>query len=303
MTRYWVHSDPHASNYADDLRECARAERCSDPRIDTIDGRTVRLPALTPRAFCDRDRLAIAKALSDLPELFIRVRQRLDKSGQTATGPVVSVSKSAPVPVSLGADELLRLILAILVSWEERVRTVANLVELDTETSLRRRDGVILSQAWTTLATHLDVLLALPEEPMMRAVSLTEAATLPPGTKGLVHATAGYADVVLNLSGADAGLEILNLAWKCRAFLTDTRPKARHLHGVPCDCGFCELYEVLDDDGQFSGATCRHCKAEYNAEAYHDLTREQQATVKKAGVHKRRTVLAGVGDDTEARRA
>ncbi|MBG0828537.1 hypothetical protein HS041_12235 [Planomonospora sp. ID67723] len=300
MSRYWIHSAP--SDYRDDLRECARADRCANPRIETADGKTTRLPALTPRAFCDSCRLTIAKALSDLPELFIRVHSCLDKSGQTSAGPVVSVSKSAPVPVSLPADELLRLVLAVLVSWEERVRAVANLVELDTDTSRYRRDGVALTQAWTTLATHLDVLLALPEEPMMRAVSLREAAALPPGTKGLVHRTAGYADVFMNLSGADAGIEILNLTWRCRSFLTDTRPKPRHMSGVPCDCGFCDLYEALDDDGQFAGATCKRCGNEYTGDAYRDLTKAQEAVVKKAGA-RRRTVLAGAGDDTRSRRA
>ena len=302
----WIHSDPNADDghWRDDsLRECARAERCSDPRIETAGEKTVRRPALTPRAFCDTDRGSIAKALNDLPMLFVRVHQRLDKSFAVAGGPVVSVSKSAPVPVSLAADELARLILSTLVSWEERVRTVARLSPVDTETSTRRRDGAILTQAWTILAAHLDALLALQAEPMMRSVPLSQAAALPSGTQGLVHRTAGYADVVVPLSGADAGLEILSLAWRCRALLTDTRPAARHLP-TPCGwCGFCELREVLDDDGQPAGAKCRQCGTEYDAQQYSDLAKEQGDTVKRAGVHRRRTVQVGAQDDTEARRA
>ncbi|MFE3452398.1 hypothetical protein ACFXJ8_26090 [Nonomuraea sp. NPDC059194] len=299
MTRYWIHSAP--DDYTDEgQRLCARGDRCSDPRVELIDGKTARRPAFTYRAFCDQDRTAVAKALNDLPLLLLRVRQRLDKSFAVAGGPVVSMSKSAPVPISLSADELVRLILATLVSWEERVRTVARLAPMDTETARRRRDGAILTQAWTILAAHLDALLALPEEPMMRAVPLHEAARLPHGTTGVVHPTAGYAYVLLPLSGADAGLELLSLAYRCRGFLGDTERKARHLPGVFCYCGFAELYEVRDYDGQPAGARCRECRTEYNAEEYSDLTKARAEPVKSY----RRSTLQPAGlDDHTSRRA
>ncbi|MGS2645874.1 hypothetical protein [Streptosporangium sp. G12] len=276
----WIHSDPNADDghWRDDgLRECARASRCSDPRIETANGKTARLPALTPRAFCDSDRGVIARDLNDIPILFVRVHMELGGSQQAANGPVVSVSKSAPTPVSLRADELIRLVLAILVSWEERVRRIARLTELDTTTSRRRRDGVILSQAYTILAAHLDALLALEAEPMMRDGELVD------------------------LGGADAGLDVLDLAWRCRAFLTETSKAARHLQGIPCYCGFCELYEILED-GQFAGAKCRQCGQDYNAGTYKELTDEQSAVVKKSGA-RRRTVTASAKDDLLSRRA
>ncbi|MER5420356.1 hypothetical protein [Streptosporangium roseum] len=271
---YWIHSAP--ADY-DGMRECARAGRCSDPRIDTAGGKTTRLPALTPRAFCDSCRGAIARALDALPMLFVRVHMELGGIRGEAGGPVVSVSKSAPVPLSLQADELIRLILATLVSWEERVRTVARLSELDTATSRRRRDGAVLTQAYTILAAHLDALLALEPEPMIRDGELVE------------------------LGGADAGLDVLYLAWRCEALLTETTKAARHLGGIPCQCGFCELYEVLVD-GQFAGAKCRQCGADYTAETYKDLTDEQAAPIKKTGA-RRRGVLVAAGDDIDARRA
>lgn len=275
MPRYWIHSAP--DDLTDGMRECARAGRCSDPRIDTTGGKTTRLPALTPRAFCDSCRGAIARALDALPLLFVRVHMELGGIRGEAGGPVVSVSKSAPVPLSLAADELIRLILATLVSWEERVRTVARLSELDTATSRRRRDGAILTQAWTILSAHLDALLALEPEPMIRDGELVE------------------------LDGADAGLDVLYLAWRCEALLTETTKSARHLP-TPCgSCGFCELYEVLAD-GQFVGARCRQCGADYTAQTYKDLTDEQAEPVRKSGA-RRRTVLASAGDDLLSRRA
>ncbi|SFJ85601.1 hypothetical protein SAMN05216275_11363 [Streptosporangium canum] len=161
MPHDWIHSAP--DDFDDGLNECARAGRCSDPRIESAGGKTTRLPALTPRAFCDADRGAIAKALDDLPMLFVRVHMELGGIRAVAGGPVVSTSKSAPVPLSLAADELIRLILSTLTSWEERIRTVARLAALDTETSRRRRDGAILTQAHRILAAHLDALLTRSE--------------------------------------------------------------------------------------------------------------------------------------------
>lgn len=273
--RYWIHSAP--DDVTDEgQRECARGDRCSDPRIATDNGKTVRLPALTYQTFCPQDRTAMSKALNDLPELWVRVHQRLDKSFAVAGGPVVSMSKSAPVPISLTADELLRLVLATLVSWEERVRDVAQLKPLDTETSRRRRDGQVLTQAYTILSAHMDALLALGPEPMMRGDELVE------------------------LSGADAGLDLLYLAHRCRGFLTDNRQPTRHLSGVYCDCGFAELYEVLDDDGQPAGARCRQCRDEYNQAEYADLVAYRSENAK---THKRRTLQPAGLDDSTSRRA
>ncbi|MER7213188.1 hypothetical protein ABT340_39510 [Streptosporangium sp. NPDC000239] len=303
----WIHSDPNADDgYWRDhgMRECARADRCAAPRTETANGRTVYLPALTPRAFCLADHAAIARALDALPALYVRVHQAIDKTFAVAgVGPVVAMSKTAPVPVSLPADELARHILAVLTSWEERVRVVARLAPLSTGASRRRRDGVILTQAWTVLAAHLDALLALPAEPMARTVSLRDAAALPPGTPGLVHHAAGYADVLLTLSGADAGLEILALAARCRSFLTDTPASRRHMSGVPCGaCGYTELYEVLDGDGQHAGASCDACRAGYDADAYKALTIDQVTPIRASGA-RRRALRSASRDDVLSRRA
>jgi hypothetical protein len=271
---YWIHSAP--DDITDDgQRECARGDRCSDPRLVTVDGKSRRSPALTYQAFCPQDRLAVSKSLNDLPLLWVRVHQRLDKSFAVAGGPVVCVSKSAPVPLSLGADALLRLILATLVSWEERVRDVARLTPLDTSLSRRRRDGAVLTQAYTILSAHMDALLALPAASMLRG------------------------DEFGDLDGADAGLELLDLAYRCRAFLTDTKQAARHLSGVYCDCGFPELYELLDDDGQHDGAKCRACRTEYDAQQYSDLTKVRSEPVKS--YRRSGLVSTGAGEATSGR--
>lgn len=285
--RYWIHSAP--DDYTEEgQRECARGERCTDPRLVTEGGKTVRLPALTYRAFCDSDRNAIERALYALQDYQFDVYDELGTKGQTV-GPVVSTSKSAPLPINLNADELLRDMHLILISWHERVAAVARLAE---------PVGVVSSCG--VLAAHIDVLLALPKEPMGRSVPLHDAAKLPAGTAGLVHKTAAYADVFLHLDGASAGLEILRLHHRCRRLLGVLPPPARRLNGVYCDCGFAELYELLDDDGQQAGAKCRQCRAEYDRDEYADLTRERVELVK---TYRRSSLRSKETDDLISGRA
>lgn len=287
MSRYWVHSAP--DGIEDDQRECARAERCSDPRIVTAGGKTVRLPALTYQAFCPQDRNTIDKALRDLPAYQVRVHAEIGSRGQAA-GPRVTSSKTPPLPINLNVDELLRDMGSVLLSWHERVAAVAR---------LSNPDGSVYT-ACKVLSAHLDALLALAEEPMGRSVWLHEAAKLPLGTIGLVHRSAEYADVILPLDGARAGLEVLQLHFRCRRLLGETAAKARHLSGVYCDCGYAELYEALDVDGQPAGASCRQCRAEYDQEEYADLTKARAEPVKS---YRRRSLQPAGPDDRTSRRA
>ncbi|GII86614.1 hypothetical protein Ssi03_46040 [Sphaerisporangium siamense] len=255
-----------------------------------------RAPALTPRAFFSGDEAIIAQVLALLPARWHDVYGELGTKGQ-ADGPKVASSKTAPLPVSEHADELLGDIVAILTSWEERVAAVARL-HIDTDAWRRRRAHV----AAATLTRHLAVLLALPAEPTMRAVSLTTAATLPRGARGLVHEAAGYAEVFLDLSGADAGLEVLSLLRRCRRLLGETPPTARRLDGVACGgCDFAELRELLDDDGAFVGARCYECGTEYTTTTYAELVDERKRAAIQAG-YRRRTVPRAADGDQVARR-
>lgn len=288
MSRHWIHNAPE--DYAEEQRECARAERCAEPRVVLVDGKNVRLPALTYRAFCDICRTMIQKALRELPALYVRLCGEIGSKGQ-AIGPRVTSSKSAPIPINLAVDELLRELYAVLTSWHERVATVARLSD--------PAGGLCVSCA--VLAAHVDVLLALPEEPMGRSVPMWEAAKLPAGTPGLVHISAEYADVYVHLDGARAGLEILQLHHRTRRMLGETKIPARHLSGVYCDgCNYPELYELLDDDNGFAGARCRRCRNEYDVDGYHDLTKVRAERLK---TYRRRPLQALAADDADARRA
>lgn len=259
MPAAWIHSDPNADDgyYRDDRqRECSRGDHCSDPRPVDEGGKTVLRPALTPRAFCEVDRGVIGQQLADLPRMWAAVHSEIGNKG-TANGPKVSSSRTPPLPISLSVDALLRDVEMVLNSWDERVRQVARLVTADT--TLNRRASVSVRTACIVLAAHLDTLLSLDDEPMLRYFDLNQLPDLPPGTPGLVHIGAEYAEVLLDLNGADAGLEVLNLHYRCRKLLSETRPPARHVP-VPCrQCGYRSLYERRTWDDQADGARCRHC--------------------------------------------
>jgi hypothetical protein len=296
MSRYWVHSAPEDLDLDDDQRECARADRCADARVEVVDGRSVRFGAPTPRGLCDTCASLVERALKELPGLWWRVHGELGTKGQ-AVGPRVATSKSAPLPLNLAADELLRDIVHVLTSWHERVAAVARL----NGHVGRRVEHATVEAACRVLAAHVGALLALPADPMMRALPLPAAAELVPyGAHGLVHLSAEYADVIRPLSGTDAGLEVLQLHYRARRLLGETRPPARHLP-TPCRCGWKQLFEVLDFDGQHDGAHCRHCRTTYTPQEYRDLVDEVGETVRRSGV-RRRMVLAGPGDDAGSRR-
>ena len=257
------HSDPNADDgyWRDgetEARPCARGDRCAERGPGGA-------PALGPRAFCGTDRNTIARALDWMPEAYTELYLRLPDKG-TGVGGRVSGSRTQPVPPNLGVDALMVDMVRVLGSWDERVRAVANLREL----SLAMRDAVALVTMVRTLSAHLDALLALPAEPMLRSVSLQQAAQLPPGTVGNVRPAAGYADVMLDLSGADAGLEILKLHGRARHMLGLT---SQH-HDLPVPCWNCGLRTVRRWDGTAGladEAECMECGEKYTAERYNLL--------------------------------
>jgi hypothetical protein len=285
----------------DDQHPCARGDRCHARTITTIDGQRQAIPAWTYRTFCDPCRNRIAATLAELPHLYVRGHAELGNHRGTLGGRV-TVSKTPPVPLSLGVDALLREVLDVLSSWEERVRDVAHLTVLDTGQSRHRPGGQQLTGACRLLGAHLDALVALQPEPMLRRTTLAEAAKLPAGTRGVVREIAGYAEVILDLSGADAGAEILRLHARCGALLTETRAPARHLP-VPCDwCDYAELYELLTWDGRPDGAKCRECGYEYSDNEYTLLRgRIYAEELAYAETHRRRRLVAAESDGGSGR--
>jgi hypothetical protein len=228
---YRVRSAPEPVSQPRLSRRCGRGERCPGAQADD-DG--VMVPAFAEEGpFCLRDYRHVARCLDELPEKYVELRSQL--GSKTPQGDDrVSGSRTPPVPVRLDYDELIRDMLLILCSWEEALRAAAQLTPLDTVMSRRRRDEIALPAAVTLLAAHFDRLLVLPSAPMRRIRSMRSAAELPEGTLGLVHPVGGYAEVILELDGAQAGLEILGLHYRARSALRQTNPPPEKLDGIPC---------------------------------------------------------------------
>ena len=220
------------------------------------DGETVTTPALGYDTFCQSDRNAIFRALCGLPELWVRLHQEL--AVKATTGEHVTMSRSAPVPVNLAADALMREVLAILTSWDEAVRMSAGLTLPDTQLARRRRDGFVITAVDRTLRAHFDRLIGLTAEAMSRSYGIDgDLEKIPEGCYGRTNLIGGYCEVSVELSGADAAEEILNLAYRCRAFLGETR--MREALNAPCPDPTCDGFTLERVQGSNYAAECRAC--------------------------------------------
>jgi hypothetical protein len=280
--------DQDADDYAGtdtEQRLCAQGDWCRGYRIE--DGK--RLPALTPRPFCEPCTRLIARNLDDLPARYAQLYAELGNKGQAAER--VSGTREAPVPVRLDIDALMREIIDVLASWDERVRATAGLSFPGTQATRRRRDGTAITGYTETLALRLSALLTLQAEPMRRDIPIEE---IRPGDTGIVHASAGYASVNRDLSGIDAGLEILTLHRRCRAKLAETR-RRDHLD-VPCPG--CDALGLERDDGSDWAAECTQCGRQLNQDQYELWTRQLAAYEKVRA----QAVAAGVIPERETPR-
>ncbi len=224
-------------------RPCARGDWCASSVIVTGDRETRREPALGYQAFCPRDRTFIARCLEEMPEQHLRLSDELGRpSGGSSS---IRIPFGPRLPIRIDIDALLKLIAESLVSWHERVADVASLDFPSHGLSRMRRETVAVVRAADVLAADLDALLALETAPMSRAWSLRDLENLPDGATGIVHSV--YVDATIDLGGADAWLEIINLRHLSRAVLGETRARPEELVGVPCradGCGWRSVYRA-----------------------------------------------------------
>jgi hypothetical protein len=111
---------------------------------------------------------------------------------------------------------------------------VARLTAPDTDAS-RTHSAETVDAAVTILAAHLNALLALAPEPMMRVMTPREAEEWAddPDVFTVVRGS-GEAHVLRPMSGADAGNEILDLQYRARRILHETKAAPESFDGVPC---------------------------------------------------------------------
>ena len=246
----------------DDMTRCARGAQCSE-RSSTGE------PALGPRAFCTSDRRHIHEALSRFPALYAELRTTLLSAAQR--GPRLreethTKAPYPPAPVRVDLDALTWDVETCLRSWALRVQVVARLSRVGHPLAGRRwgAPGTLVPRFCAILVGHLDTLLGLPEEDMVRGIAYAFSARYETADAVVVdHQFAEYREVVLRMSGADAGLEILWLAYQIKRALGHTPQHER----LPVPCGACDLMGWLvrwDGAAGFEdGAYCLACGHEY----------------------------------------
>lgn len=247
---------------------CAQGPFCASA---TTDAEGARLPALGPRALCDADRGKVEAAIPDLPRLYVALHGELGRPAQGGT-PVRS-----PFGPRLGlrgdVDAVMRLYAEVLTSWHERVAAVASLVPPPEASA---RPGWYVNAAVRALAPRVDVLIALPAEPMRRAMSLREA-LLDDEVPGIVRSV--YAATWPDLHGGHAGVEILRLQRLARRILGETRERPVELLGVPCRDPECDMLALRraelpsDPAAPAWWSECTQCGDRMDEEEYRDWTK------------------------------
>lgn len=224
-------------------RPCARGEWCASSVIVVESGKTHRRPALGTRSFCDRDRGHVARCLEEIPGQYAHLAAEL--GNPSGAGLSVHVPFGPRIPIRVDIDALMKLMAESLVSWHERVADIAHLDFPTARMSRMRREAQAVQRAELVLSAHLDALLSLGPGPVTRAFDLRALDSFPEDAPGVVHSV--FAELTLDLSGADAGMEIISLRHLARALLGETKAKPEELVGVPCradGCGWRAVYRA-----------------------------------------------------------
>lgn len=106
----------------DEWHPCARGDRCVGARSAWEGGRAVRVPALTPRVLCDRDRGLLLWVLAQLPELYKLMDRQYAEPQRAASAPRVSGTPERNIPIRVDIDALQREVVHLLGELANLVR-------------------------------------------------------------------------------------------------------------------------------------------------------------------------------------
>lgn len=211
-------------------RPCARGDFCaSATRERHEDGTVTRVPAMCYQAFCHADRSVIGECLGAVAATYRRLGASI---GDHVVAESLTRSPFGPsIPLRGDIDELQRGLVDAVMTWRERLAAVGRLSMPPTAAWRRRalngHAATLLDESAPVLLAHLDAVLALEPEPMMRPASSPASRT--------GEVLAAYGDAVLAVAGgADAGLEFLRLDYLARSALYETPAPVVRLLGVPC---------------------------------------------------------------------
>lgn len=275
---YRIHTADTQGAGDDGQRPCARGDRClNSTAVQQPDGSWRREPALGYRAFCDACRGLVLRSVEQMPGYHADLRAQLGER-YTPNGPkVTGTSSPARPPLNLAFDALAREVYYVASSWAGRVVLVAGLHTADVDRGGYAYVDDPLQRMCETLAVHVDVLLGLEIEPMTRFMGNVDADEI--ADEPFVHRVqrnfhTDVAAVLLDLDGADAGLELLRLNGRCRWMLGLTGADV----DVPVPCWSCDQRgTVVRPDGSAGladFALCRACGEHYYADRFTRLMAE-----------------------------
>lgn len=270
----WVHSDPHDDNYwaeEGSQKPCARGDRC-------VNSDSEGKPALGPRVLCTNDRAYLVETINRIPEVYLELCLMIGAKGGVANGPRVSGGgKNPPIPLRVDVDALMRDVIDVISSWDERVRIVMKLSE--PIRTRRRQNGFAMATTCEFLAKHVDALLSLESAWMWRNVDDTRVKDLPKDAITVTHDDASWLSYETEMAGADAALELFSLFSRCRSKLGHT---PRH-QDLLTPCWQCEQRMLRRWDGSAGledHVECRSCGVRYLGEDLATLMKHEEAALR-----------------------
>lgn len=134
---------------------CERGPRC----LAAIREHDQLVPAPSDRPLCDVCERAVARALEEAPETYVRLRIATRSKTVAAPSEQVTLSKGSPMPLNGRALDLGEQLWWLLTTWEDEVRLIAGLTEVQ---RAGRLEGPQVGNAATFLSAHISAWLSAP---------------------------------------------------------------------------------------------------------------------------------------------
>lgn len=343
---------PPAEDASGGQHPCSRQppELCDGARIVVHpDGTTRRVPAFTPRAFCDPCQARIVTCLEELPAAYGRLEARIADPVRRSNP--VRVIPGSRVLVSPDVYDLMSTMAAVLGGWAARVRRVPGL-QLSDPGHPPGSPEAIGDACVNVLARHATPMLALQDGWTLRTFTYPAAApgetatcrhcgreiardrarekkipgrdaarwwlagkasgpvscrhepaagtgaeredVIPAslldliGDREIVRQGEGWVTVLDELDGAKAGSEILDLHWRARKILGETRDRPESFDGVPCrNCDELALERAeppSDPSLDAMHSKCAVCKDEMDREEFAQWAERYAGWARGAGI-------------------
>jgi hypothetical protein len=291
--RYELRSQPERDEETG--QPCSRKppELCDGARLAVqSDGTSKRVPARTPRAFCQPCENRIIACLGELPEAWERLETAI--ADPVRRNSPVRVMPGSRVLVSPEIDALMRPMAAILGGWAARVRHVPGLELADPGLPPDSPEGV--RAACEAMAKHVTPLLGLQAGWTTRVYTWRPGDPMPAdvedeiGDQEIIAIGDGWVKVTVQRSGAAAGNEILELHYKARRILGETKGRPETFDGIPCrSCEAMTLERAIppsDPNLSANHSRCPECGDEMDRETFSQWADTYAQWARGAGIAK-----------------